>query len=76
MFVYDYIIYNGEPILEFRLEYLYHYVDRFVIVESIYTHSGNKKDDFILILIKSYLNLINTKYCFILFIIYHLKEIV
>ena len=46
MFVYDYVIYNGEPIIEFRLKYLNNYVDKFIIVESIYTHSGNKKDDF------------------------------
>ena len=46
MFVYDYVIYNGEPIMEFRLKYLNNYVDKFIIVESIYTHSGNKKDEF------------------------------
>jgi beta-1,4-mannosyl-glycoprotein beta-1,4-N-acetylglucosaminyltransferase len=46
MFVYDYVIYNGEPIMEFRLKYLNNYVDRFIIVESIYTFSGKKKDDF------------------------------
>ena len=46
MFIYDYVIYNGEPIIEFRLNYLNDYVDRFIIVESIYTHSGIKKDDF------------------------------
>ena len=45
MFIYDYIIYNGEPIIEFRLKYLNNYIDRFIIVESIYTHSGIKKDD-------------------------------
>ncbi len=59
MFVYDYVIYNGEPIIEFRLKYLNNYVDRFIIVESIYTHSGIKKTIFILILIKIYLNLIH-----------------
>ena len=46
MFVYDYVIYNGEPIMEFRLKYLNNYVDRFIIVESIYTFSGKKKDEF------------------------------
>ena len=51
MFIYDYIIYNGEPIIEFRLKYLNKYVDKFIIVESIYTHSGNKKMIFIIILI-------------------------
>ncbi len=48
MFVYDYVIYNGEPIMEFRLKYLNNYVDKFIIVESIYTHSGNKKRWFLL----------------------------
>ena len=76
MFVYDYVIYNGEPIIEFRLKYLNDCVDRFIIVESIYTHSGIKKDNFILILIKIYLNLIEKKYVFIHFMIYHLKKIV
>ncbi len=46
MFVYDYVIYNGEPIMEFRLKYLNNNVDRFIIVKSIYTFSGNKKEDF------------------------------
>ena len=46
MFIYDYVLYNGEPIIEFRLKYLNDYVDRFIIVESIYTHSGIKKDNF------------------------------
>ncbi len=39
-----YILYNGEPIIEFRLKYLNKYVDKFIIVESIYTHSGKRKD--------------------------------
>jgi hypothetical protein len=76
MFIYDYVIYNGEPIIEFRLKYLNDYVDYFIIVESIYTHSGKKKDNFIIILIKIYLNLIEKKYVFIHFMIYLLKKIV
>jgi hypothetical protein len=47
MLVYDYVIYNGEPIIEFRLKYLNNYVDKFIIVESIFTFSGNKKDEFL-----------------------------
>ncbi len=39
----DYVLYNGEPIIEFRLKCLNKYIDKFIIVESIYTHSGNKK---------------------------------
>ncbi len=38
----DYVFYNGEPIIEFRLKHLNGYVDKFMIVKSIYTHSGNK----------------------------------
>ena len=45
MYVFDYVLYNGEPIIEFRLKYLNDYVDIFIIVESMYTHSGNKKKD-------------------------------
>ena len=45
MLVIDYVLYNGEPIIEFRLKYLHKYVDIFIIVESMYTHSGNKKKD-------------------------------
>ena len=56
MFVYNYVIYNGEPIIEFRLKYLNDCVDRFIIVESIYIHIQElKKTIFILILIKIYL---------------------
>ena len=46
MHIFDYVLYNGEPIIEFRLKYLNDYVDYFIIAESIYTHSGKKKDDF------------------------------
>jgi beta-1,4-mannosyl-glycoprotein beta-1,4-N-acetylglucosaminyltransferase len=45
MLVIDYVLYNGEPIIEFRLKYLYKHVDIFIIVESMFTHSGNKKND-------------------------------
>lgn len=41
----DYIIYNGEPIVEYRLQYLNNYVNYFVIVESAFTHSGKKKPE-------------------------------
>ncbi len=43
MNIIDYVLYNGEPSIEFRLKYLNRYVDKFIIVESILTHSGNKK---------------------------------
>ena len=39
----DSFLFNGEPIVKLRLEYLYNYVDYFYIVESIYTFSGIKK---------------------------------
>jgi hypothetical protein len=38
MIIIDYGLYNGEPIIKFRLKYL----NKFISVESIYTHSGNK----------------------------------
>ena len=64
MLVYDYVIYTGEPIIEFRLKYLNNYVDKFIMVESIFTFSGNKKTNFILISIKIYLNLIEKRIIF------------
>lgn len=42
--VVDTFSYNGEPIVELRLEYLAEVVDLFVIVEARYTHAGDKKD--------------------------------
>lgn len=42
----DSFLFNGEEIVKLRLEYLYDYVDYFYIVESIYTFSGNKKNEF------------------------------
>ena len=36
--------YDEDLILDLRLNYLYEYVDHFVIVESIFTHSGQKRD--------------------------------
>jgi len=36
--------YDEEMILDFRLNYLSDYVDKFVVVESSYTHSGKKRD--------------------------------
>ena len=35
--------YDEDMILEFRLNYLNNYVDKFIIVESTYTHSGKKR---------------------------------
>jgi len=39
----DTFSFNGEPIVKLRLEYLYQFVDKFVIVEAMYTHSGQRK---------------------------------
>ena len=64
MFIYDYVIYNGEPIIEFRLKYLNDCVDRFIIVESIYTHSGIKKDDFYFNINKDIFEPYRKKVCF------------
>ena len=39
-----FMFYDEEMILDFRLNYLNDYVDKFVIVESSYTHSGKKRE--------------------------------
>lgn len=41
----DTFAYNGEPIVELRLKYLYPYVTEFVIVESRQTHTGKVKPE-------------------------------
>ena len=38
------MFYDEEMILDFRLNYLSDYVDKFVVVESSYTHSGKKRE--------------------------------
>ena len=38
-----FMFYDEEMILDFRLNYLNDYVDKFVIVESSYSHSGEKR---------------------------------
>ena len=38
-----FMYYDEEMILDLRLNYLNNYVDYFVIVESIYTHSGLRR---------------------------------
>ena len=42
---YDTFSFNGEWIVPLRLQYLTPYVDTFIIVESWYTHSGEKKTE-------------------------------
>jgi beta-1,4-mannosyl-glycoprotein beta-1,4-N-acetylglucosaminyltransferase len=44
----DSFLFNGEEIVKLRLDYLYNYVDYFYIVESMYTFTGNKKEEFYL----------------------------
>ena len=53
MKIFDCFIYCDEDlILDLRLNYLDQYVDKFIIVESTYTHSGaSRKLNFILIMI-------------------------
>lgn len=46
MLLIDSTIYNGEEVLELRLKYLYDNIDIFIIIESIYTFSGIKKQYF------------------------------
>jgi beta-1,4-mannosyl-glycoprotein beta-1,4-N-acetylglucosaminyltransferase len=38
-----FIFYNEIKLLQFRMNYLYDYVDHFILVESALTHSGNPK---------------------------------
>lgn len=39
-----FIFYNEIKMLKFRLEYLYEYVDKFILVEATLTHSGKPKE--------------------------------
>ena len=39
-----FMFYDEEMILDFRLNYLNDFVDKFVVVESTFTHSGKKRD--------------------------------
>jgi beta-1,4-mannosyl-glycoprotein beta-1,4-N-acetylglucosaminyltransferase len=50
----DSFLFNGEPIVKLRLEYLYNYVDFFYIVESLYTFTGNEKDSYYIDTYKSW----------------------
>jgi len=38
-----FMFFDEEMLLDFRLNYLNNYVDKFVVVESLYTHSGEKR---------------------------------
>ena len=38
------MFYDEEMILDFRLNYLNDFVDKFIVVESSFTHSGKKRD--------------------------------
>ena len=38
------MFYDEEMILDFRLNYLNEYVDKFIVVESSYTHSGKRRE--------------------------------
>ena len=40
----SFMFYDEDMILDFRLNCLNRYVDKFVIVESRFTHSGKKKE--------------------------------
>ena len=46
MLIIDCILYNGEPIIELRLEYLYDIVDIFLIIEAGNTFCGKQKEYF------------------------------
>jgi beta-1,4-mannosyl-glycoprotein beta-1,4-N-acetylglucosaminyltransferase len=40
----DCVLYNGDPVIAYRLQYLYSTIDKFVIVEARYTYTGIKKE--------------------------------
>jgi beta-1,4-mannosyl-glycoprotein beta-1,4-N-acetylglucosaminyltransferase len=42
--LFDSFPYNGEPVVELRLQHLAPHVDKFIIVEARQTHSGIRKD--------------------------------
>lgn len=46
MKIFDVFNYNGEPIVDARLEYLEDSVDHFVIVEGLHTFTGARKEDY------------------------------
>lgn len=46
MKVFDVFNYNGEPIVDARIEYLESSVDHFVIVEGLHTFTGSRKPDY------------------------------
>jgi beta-1,4-mannosyl-glycoprotein beta-1,4-N-acetylglucosaminyltransferase len=41
---FDSFMFNGEPVIKLRLEYLFNKVDVFYICEQRYTHQGTRKD--------------------------------
>lgn len=43
--LFDTFSYNGEPVVELRLQHLAEHVDMFIIVEARHTHSGALKDE-------------------------------
>jgi hypothetical protein len=49
----DTIMFNGEEIINLRLNYLYPHVARFYICEQRYTHQGVKKDQLFIEKMKS-----------------------
>ena len=56
--VYDCFLFWKEfDVLEIRLNELFSIVDKFIIIESAYTHSGLKKELYLKIILKSLLNL-------------------
>ena len=59
MKIFDCTTYFDEPLLfELRLNILNNYVDKFIVCEATYTHSGQKKK---LILIKIIIQILKTE---------------
>ena len=62
----DTTMFNGEPIIKLRLEYLFNAVDTFYICEQRFTHQGAKKDELFIEKYKSWFEPYLTKIRFLI----------
>ena len=50
----DSILFNGDSIMQLRLQYLYPHIDKMYICEQLYTHQGTKKEQLYIDLYKDW----------------------
>jgi beta-1,4-mannosyl-glycoprotein beta-1,4-N-acetylglucosaminyltransferase len=62
----DTVMFNGEPILKARLEYLAPFVDRFYICEQRYTHQGVRKEKLFVEIYRDWLEPHMSKVCILI----------